>query len=108
MAEARQPRAVRARSRGTISRAGRTPDKLQRVPSLMSNEHHKRSPPVIHCSRHDFTALRARLAAKQGREYWRSFEEIGEDKSFQEFLHREFPPGISEWPDEVSRRHFLM
>ena len=73
----------------------------------MSDDHHKRSPSVTHHSPHDFTALRARLAAKQGREYWRCFEEIADNEGFREFLHREFPAGLSEWHDEVSRRHFL-
>src|SRR5947209_3145918 len=38
---------------------------------------------------------------------WRSIEELENTPEFEEFLHREFPSGASEWPDDVSRRHFL-
>jgi molybdopterin-containing oxidoreductase family iron-sulfur binding subunit len=34
-------------------------------------------------------------------------EEAGGEKAYQEFLHREFPVGASEWKDDLSRRHFL-
>ncbi len=55
----------------------------------------------------NLTEIRARLAEKKGRYYWRSLEEIVETKAFQEFLYREFPQGASEWSDHFSRRNFL-
>ena len=42
-----------------------------------------------------------------GREYWRSLDQLAKTPQFEEFLHREFPVGASEWYDSVSRRKFL-
>jgi MoCo/4Fe-4S cofactor protein with predicted Tat translocation signal len=55
----------------------------------------------------DLAAIRARLAAAQGPQYWRSLEEVAMTEEFQEFLQREFPHQASEWQDGVSRRRFL-
>ena len=55
----------------------------------------------------DLAAIRARLAAAQGPQYWRSLEEAAMTEEFQEFLQREFPHQASEWQDGVSRRRFL-
>src|SRR5688500_2741828 len=52
-------------------------------------------------------ALRTRLDATRGREYWRSLESLTETPEFKEFLHREFPHNASEWLDPVGRRNFL-
>ena len=52
-------------------------------------------------------ALRAKLDAARGREYWRSLESLAETPEFKEFLHREFPQNASEWLDPVGRRGFL-
>ena len=52
-------------------------------------------------------ALRARLEATRGREYWRSLEALAETAEFKQFLHREFPQNASEWLDPVGRRGFL-
>ena len=52
-------------------------------------------------------ALRARLEATRGREYWRSLEAVSETTEFKDFLHREFPQNASEWLDPVGRRGFL-
>src|SRR5262245_41491594 len=52
-------------------------------------------------------ALRARLAASRGREFWRSLEELSGDPAFQEILEREFPGGASEWGEGLDRRRFL-
>ena len=57
--------------------------------------------------RNDIEALRARLEATRGREYWRSLESLSETPEFKEFLHREFPQNASEWLDPVGRRGFL-
>ncbi len=50
--------------------------------------------------------LQSRLG-KEGKEYWRSLEELANSPVFQEFLHREFPDQASEWSDPKGRRQFL-
>src|SRR5687767_9248078 len=55
----------------------------------------------------DLAAIRTRLQAAHGQQYWRSLEEVANTAEFQEFLHREFPEQASEWHDSVSRRRFL-
>src|SRR5574341_319420 len=55
----------------------------------------------------DLDALRARLAAKRGPEYWRSLEELAATPEFEDYLHREFPENASEWNDPIGRRRFL-
>jgi MoCo/4Fe-4S cofactor protein with predicted Tat translocation signal len=55
----------------------------------------------------DIAAIRARLADSQGKEYWRSLEELAGSEAFQESLRREFPNGAEEWNGAIDRRHFL-
>ena len=56
----------------------------------------------------DLAAVRARLAAAgSGKKYWRSLEAVAETPEFQQWLHREYPAGASEWPEGQSRRDFL-
>jgi molybdopterin-containing oxidoreductase family iron-sulfur binding subunit len=55
----------------------------------------------------DLAAVRAKLAGKTGRHYWRSLEELSDDPRFEEMLHREFPRHASELPAGVDRRKFL-
>ena len=55
--------------------------------------------------RNSIEALRIRLEATRGREYWRSLESLSETPEFTEFLHREFPQN-AEWLDPVGRRGF--
>ena len=47
----------------------------------------------------DLAAVRAKLATKNGKQYWRTLEELSEDPQFEELLHREFPRHASEWDD---------
>src|SRR5208282_5508978 len=42
-----------------------------------------------------------------GRRYWRSLDDLSDTPEFEEWLHREFPQGASEFNDGVSRRHFV-
>src|SRR5437764_6732123 len=51
--------------------------------------------------------LRDRLAPEQGKQYWRSLEELAGDPAVVEMLQREFPDRAGEWADPVSRRRFL-
>jgi MoCo/4Fe-4S cofactor protein with predicted Tat translocation signal len=55
----------------------------------------------------DLAAVRASLAAKTGKQYWRTLEELSGDPRFEQLLHREFPRQASEWDDAVDRRDFL-
>ncbi|MEW6733378.1 MAG: TAT-variant-translocated molybdopterin oxidoreductase [Acidobacteriota bacterium] len=55
----------------------------------------------------DLTAIRAHLNAQQGKDYWRSLEELAETTSFVELLSREFPQQASQWSDPIGRRQFL-
>lgn len=55
----------------------------------------------------DYDALRARLALEKGSTYWRSLEELATLDEFDELVHREFPNGVSDVPDPVSRRNFF-
>ena len=52
-------------------------------------------------------ALRARLAGRRGKEYWRSLEELAETADFQDLLRHEFPQGADIWEATLSRRGFL-
>ncbi|RPI19090.1 MAG: molybdopterin oxidoreductase, partial [Acidobacteria bacterium] len=55
----------------------------------------------------DIAAVRERLKATKGREYWRSLEELAGTPEFDEYLHREFPEHASVWDNSVDRRGFL-
>jgi MoCo/4Fe-4S cofactor protein with predicted Tat translocation signal len=55
----------------------------------------------------DLAAIRARLQAKRGPQYWRSLEEVAATPAFRAFLEQEFPHQVQEWRDLVSRRRFL-
>ena len=55
----------------------------------------------------DSSAVRSRLAASDGRMYWRSLGELADTPQFREYLHREFPEQASEWNDPKGRRQFL-
>jgi MoCo/4Fe-4S cofactor protein with predicted Tat translocation signal len=56
----------------------------------------------------DLAAVRAKLQAKTGKQYWRTLEELAGDPEFEELLHREFPrQAPSEWDEGVDRRDFL-
>jgi molybdopterin-containing oxidoreductase family iron-sulfur binding subunit len=56
----------------------------------------------------DLAAVRAKLQAKTGKQYWRTLEELAGNPEFEELLHREFPrQAPSEWDEGVDRRDFL-
>src|SRR5215212_2706861 len=55
----------------------------------------------------DFSAIRSRLAASDGRLYWRSLGELADTPQFREYLHREFPEQASQFNDPKGRREFL-
>ncbi|HXB19886.1 MAG TPA: TAT-variant-translocated molybdopterin oxidoreductase, partial [Candidatus Solibacter sp.] len=55
----------------------------------------------------DLESVRKKLAGAKGPKYWRTLEELTNEKAFGELLEREFPRQASEWVDPVSRRGFL-
>ncbi len=55
----------------------------------------------------DIGEIRSRLTQSDGRDYWRSLNELAQTDEFEEMLHREFPDQASELNDPVSRRNFL-
>ncbi|HEV2961220.1 MAG TPA: TAT-variant-translocated molybdopterin oxidoreductase [Candidatus Angelobacter sp.] len=65
------------------------------------------SPSDIKPASLDLDAVRKKLAGAQGPRYWRTLEELANEKAFGELLEREFPRQASEWVDPVSRRSFL-
>jgi MoCo/4Fe-4S cofactor protein with predicted Tat translocation signal len=54
----------------------------------------------------DLAAARERLAG-DGKQFWRSLEELTHSEAFQEMLQREFPDDASEWTNPLTRRRFL-
>jgi molybdopterin-containing oxidoreductase family iron-sulfur binding subunit len=52
-------------------------------------------------------ALRERLPAGQGQQFWRSLEELAGREEFRAFVQQEMPSFASAWHDPVSRRRFL-
>ena len=55
----------------------------------------------------DLPALRAQLAQRQGRAYWRSLEELAGTPAFEAYLKAEFPEQAPRMLDPLARRTFL-
>ncbi|MGA9995106.1 MAG: TAT-variant-translocated molybdopterin oxidoreductase [Pyrinomonadaceae bacterium] len=56
----------------------------------------------------NFALMRDRILAEQnGKEYWRSLEELADTEEFREFISREYPHQAEEWDDDFSRRTFI-
>jgi MoCo/4Fe-4S cofactor protein with predicted Tat translocation signal len=51
--------------------------------------------------------LREPSADGQGKQYWRTLEELADSPAFEELVRREFPQQAEEWDDPVERRTFL-
>ncbi|GAB4136012.1 MAG: TAT-variant-translocated molybdopterin oxidoreductase [Planctomycetota bacterium] len=49
---------------------------------------------------------RGSLPPLSGR-YWRSLDQLADTEEFRSYVEREFPEGVAEAPDEVTRRGFL-
>ncbi|HEY5312895.1 MAG TPA: TAT-variant-translocated molybdopterin oxidoreductase, partial [Pirellulales bacterium] len=52
-------------------------------------------------------AAQDRLGGAQGKQYWRSLDELSQTPAFLALVHNEFPSQASIWPDALSRRKFL-
>src|SRR5438128_1838734 len=48
----------------------------------------------------ELAAVRERLAAARGRDYWRSLEDLAATPEFQELVEREFPRQSVGWSDD--------
>ena len=56
----------------------------------------------------NFKLMRDRIVASQdGKNYWRSLEELADTAEFHEFVQREYPQHAEEWDDPIERRTFL-
>ncbi|MBA2526697.1 MAG: TAT-variant-translocated molybdopterin oxidoreductase, partial [Pyrinomonadaceae bacterium] len=56
----------------------------------------------------NFKVMRDRIAgSEEGKNFWRSLEELGDSPEFREFVQREYPQHAEEWDDPVERRTFL-
>ncbi|MFI5364149.1 MAG: TAT-variant-translocated molybdopterin oxidoreductase [Candidatus Binatia bacterium] len=58
-------------------------------------------------ARLDLAAIRRRLAASTGQQYWRSLEELADTPEFHRFLERELPRQAMGLLSAVDRRQFL-
>lgn len=70
----------------------------------------KESSVVLSRAEHSYPELERKVAslnASQGKQYWKSLDELADTKEFEDYLQREFPEQASEWYDPVSRRNFL-
>lgn len=55
----------------------------------------------------DLEEIRARLRQQDGRQRWRSLDELANTERFQEFLHAEFPQAANTLLGTVDRRQFM-
>jgi len=58
-------------------------------------------------TKNNFSAIRDKILAQSGKEYWRSVEEFVDAPEFEEFVAREYPHEIEEWDNSLSRRNFV-
>ena len=57
--------------------------------------------------REHILALQDGEAARGGKKYWRSLEELADTPMFREVVAREFPQQAEEWNDPIERRTFI-
>ena len=55
----------------------------------------------------DLESVLNKLESSEGKQYWRSLDELAQGEGFQEMIQREFPRQAAEWTDPVTRRRFL-
>jgi molybdopterin-containing oxidoreductase family iron-sulfur binding subunit len=54
-----------------------------------------------------FAALKAKVLAQNGKQYWRSLEEFADSPEFVDAARKEFPGALENWDDSLSRRNFV-
>ncbi|MFV9506333.1 MAG: TAT-variant-translocated molybdopterin oxidoreductase [Oscillochloridaceae bacterium umkhey_bin13] len=62
---------------------------------------------TLHSTERELDAVRSRLQASRGKQFWRSLDELADSPAFHALLSREFPAGAAEVSDPVTRRSFL-
>ncbi|MCH7755799.1 TAT-variant-translocated molybdopterin oxidoreductase [candidate division KSB1 bacterium] len=55
----------------------------------------------------DISIIRERLQNLNGKQYWRSLEEVAETEEFQQWVENEFRHSPMDWNNGFSRRKFL-
>jgi molybdopterin-containing oxidoreductase family iron-sulfur binding subunit len=63
--------------------------------------------PEAEAPRLNLPAIREKLAASNGRDYWRSLEEVADTEEFQDYVKHEFPRDVELWLAPMTRRSFL-
>ncbi|MBO0180687.1 TAT-variant-translocated molybdopterin oxidoreductase, partial [Vibrio parahaemolyticus] len=58
-------------------------------------------------SKKNFAALKEKILAKNGKDYWRSIEEYVDAPEFEDFDKAEFPEQADTWDNPLSRRNFI-
>jgi MoCo/4Fe-4S cofactor protein with predicted Tat translocation signal len=58
-------------------------------------------------TRPNFEALREKILSTNGKEYWRSIDELADTPEFEEFVKREYPVHSEDWDTAFSRRSFV-
>jgi MoCo/4Fe-4S cofactor protein with predicted Tat translocation signal len=59
-------------------------------------------------SKQNFASMRDRILSEtNGKEYWRSLEELSDTPEFKEYVKGEFPGDVETWDDGLSRRNFI-
>jgi molybdopterin-containing oxidoreductase family iron-sulfur binding subunit len=69
------------------------------MPSLKSGKNSSAPP--------DLGSIRERLSSVKGQAYWRGLEDLADNDTFKQFVHREYPRQASAWHPAMSRRAFL-
>lgn len=55
----------------------------------------------------DLATIRERLDSLQGKQFWRSLDELAQTEEFQQFVADEFPRQAAPWLEQIDRRSFL-
>ena len=55
----------------------------------------------------NFASLRDKILSRNGKEYWRSIDELADTPEFEEFVKREYPVHSEDWNSAFSRRSFV-
>src|SRR5215203_1411494 len=55
----------------------------------------------------NFASMREKILSENGKEYWRSIDELAETPEFEEFVKREYPVHSEDWENSFNRRTFV-
>ena len=57
--------------------------------------------------RQNFASLREKILSENGKDYWRSIDELADTPEFAELVKREYPVQSEDWNSSFSRRSFV-